>query len=206
LHNQSLAVNVKMSNRGKWDERYAGPGRVSGPAAAEFLTANAAYLPTSGLALDLAAGEGRNSILLAARGLEVVAVDFSIHALKKCLHRARESNLRVAGIVADLERFVIPAATFDCIVNFNYLQRELAPAMIAGLRPGGVLVFETSTCDTLAYQSDFNAEYLLKRGELAQMFCALHLLKYRETRLPSKASFRVVASLIARKPERLIYD
>lgn len=191
-----------MTNRRKWDKRYAAPGWVSRPTAAEFLMANAAYLPATGLALDLAAGEGRNAIFLAARGLEVVAVDFSIHALKKCLHRAREGNLRVAGIVADLERYVVPAETFDCIVNINYLQRDLAPAIIAGLRPGGLLVFETLTCDTLAYQPDFNADFLLKRGELMQMFRGLHLLKYRETRLPSKDSFRVVASLIARKPER----
>jgi len=189
-----------MADRLKWDKRYAAPGRVSGPMAAEFITANAELLPTTGLALDLAAGEGRNASFLAARGLEVIAVDFSIHALKKCLQRARAGGVRVEGIVADLERFIIPPQTFDCILNINYLQRDIAPAIIAGLRPGGVLIFETLTCDTLAYQPDFNADFLLKRGELARMFRGLHLLKYREARLPSKDSFRIVASLIASKP------
>jgi SAM-dependent methyltransferase len=190
-----------MADRLNWDKRYAAPGRVSGLTAAEFLTANAKLLPTTGLALDLAAGEGRNAVFLAARGLEVIAVDFSIHALKKCLQCARDDGLRVAGIVADLERFVIPSQAFDCIININYLQRGLAPGIIAGLRPGGVLMFETLTADTLAYQPDFNPDFLLKRGELAQLFRGLHLLNYREARLPSKDSFRVVASLIARKPE-----
>src|SRR3977135_623271 len=118
-----------MADRLNWDKRYAAPGRVSGLAAAEFLTANAELLPTTGLALDLAAGEGRNAVFLAARGLEVIAVDFSIHALKKCLQCARDAGLQVAGIVADLERFVIPAQAFDCIININYLQRGLAPGI-----------------------------------------------------------------------------
>jgi SAM-dependent methyltransferase len=65
-----------------WDERYAATGLVWGGGPNQFVEAELAALPR-GKAVDLAAGEGRNAIWLAARGWQVMAVDFSQVALDK---------------------------------------------------------------------------------------------------------------------------
>ena len=190
-----------MSDRIKWDERYDTDGLTCGSEPSEFLSSNADYLPSSGLALDLAAGEGRNSIFLAGRGLEVVALDISVRGLEKCLRAARQKNAPVEAAAVDLRAFVFPARMFDAIVVFNYLQRELAAGMISGLKPGGLLVYETMSVDTLPFRPDFNPDFLLRRGELVQIFRGLRIIKYREAILQANGSMRGVASLIASKPE-----
>jgi SAM-dependent methyltransferase len=156
-------------------------------------------LPERGLALDFASGEGRNSILLAGMGLDVVAVDISLRALEKCMRVVRDRKLRIHPVVADLNSFVIPAGIFDVVINFNYLQRDLAPHITAALKPGGVLIFETLTVDHLRHKPDFSPDYLLNRGELLEMFRGLHLMKYREAEIQARHSARSVASLLAVK-------
>ena len=105
--------------------------------------------------------------------------------------------MQIEAAAVDLTSFIIPPKAFDVIVNFNYLQRDLASGIIEGLKPGGLLVFETMTMDYLRYKPDFNPDFLLRPGELVQMFRGLHLIKYRESILQTRA----VASLMARKPE-----
>ena len=65
-----------------WDERYAGAELVWSSRPNRFVEAEVAGLPP-GLALDLAAGEGRNAIWLAEQGWQVTAVDFSSVGLDK---------------------------------------------------------------------------------------------------------------------------
>jgi len=188
-----------MSERAKWDERYAASGLISRAEPSKFLLSNAPWLPTSGLALDIASGEGRNSIFLAERGLETIALDISARALTKLARIARERRLSIMAAAFDLQAFDIPADSFDVVVNFNYLQRDLSSGIIKGLRAGGLLVFETRTVDALKFTPDLNPDYLLNRGELLEMFRGLQTLKYRETILQTDNSPRGVASLVARK-------
>jgi SAM-dependent methyltransferase len=188
-----------MSDRNVWESRYDSPDFIHGLEASEFLLSNAEFLPARGIALDLASGEGRNSISLAGMGLDVVAVDISSRALEKCIRVARDGKLRIHPVVADLNSFVIPSGIFDVVINFNYLQRDLAPHMVAALKPGGVLIFETLTVDHLRHKPEFSPDYLLKRGELLKMFRGLRLIKYREAEIQARQSARSVASLLAVK-------
>lgn len=186
-----------MSDKIKWDKRYNTNELIGGSEPSSFLYRNAESLPASGQALDLAAGEGRNSVFLARRGLNALALDISTRALEKGLRLARDNSVQIEVAVVDLTTFVIPPNAFDVVINFNYLQRDLAPGIIAGLKPGGLLMFETMTIDFLRCKPEFNPDFLLNRGELLRMFRGLHLIKYRE----SLSQTRAVASLIARKPE-----
>lgn len=52
----------------KWDERYQTEEYIFGTEPNEFIARIQPYLPTSGRALDLATGEGRNGIFLARHG------------------------------------------------------------------------------------------------------------------------------------------
>lgn len=65
-----------------WDERYAAAELVWSDTANRFVEEETSGLPP-GRALDLAAGEGRNALWLAARGWQVTAVDFSAVGLDK---------------------------------------------------------------------------------------------------------------------------
>ncbi|MGA9769430.1 MAG: methyltransferase domain-containing protein [Blastocatellia bacterium] len=186
-----------MSDKTKWDKRYDTTDVIGGSEPSSFLYSNAESLPTSGLALDLAAGQGRNSVFLAKRGLNTIALDISVRGLETGIRLARASRLQIEAAAVDLTKFSIPPKTFDVIINFNYLQRDLASAIILGLKPGGLLVFETMTTDYRRFKPDFNPDFLLRPGELVQMFRGLHLIKYRESILQTRA----VASLMARKPE-----
>jgi SAM-dependent methyltransferase len=186
-----------MSDKIKWDNRYSTNERIGGSEPSSFLYRNAESLPVSGQALDLAAGEGRNTVFLAKLGLNALALDISIRALEKSLRLARDNSVEIEAAAVDLTTFVIPPNTFDVIININYLQRDLASGIIAGLKPGGLLMFETMTIDFLRYKPGFNPDFLLGRGELVRMFRGLHLIKYRESILQTRA----VASLIARKSE-----
>ncbi len=93
---------------------------------------------TPGVALDLACGPGRNALYLAERGWRVTAVDGSQIAITKLCARNADIDARVA----DLERgeFSIQPGAYDLVCCCYYLQRDLFPAMKAGVRPGGMAI------------------------------------------------------------------
>lgn len=153
----------------------------SGPAA--FLADQAHHLP-KGHALDVAAGRGRNALYLAAQGWTVEAIDRDEEALASITRAAEErhlSNLTVRR--ADLEADpVLPPSRYDLITVFFYLQRNLFPAMLKALRPGGVLVYETFLIDNhLRYQHPRRKEFCLEHNELLQLASGLRVLHYDES-------------------------
>jgi SAM-dependent methyltransferase len=128
----------------QWDERYSGTEMVWTTRPNQFVAAELADLPP-GRALDLAAGEGRNTVWLAERGWQVSAVDFSRVGLEKGrkLSAARGvDEARVEWIVADLRDFE-PDRDFYDLVLIAYLQvsPELRATVMAraaaALAPGG---------------------------------------------------------------------
>ncbi len=104
-----------------WDERYAASDLVWSAGPNQFVAAECADLPP-GLALDLAAGEGRNAIWLARRGWQVTALDFSQVALDKGRILAGDLNTdgHIDWVCADATRWR-PTTTFDLVV-VAYLQ------------------------------------------------------------------------------------
>jgi len=128
----------------QWDERYSGTEFEWTTRPNQFVAAELADLPP-GRALDLAAGEGRNTVWLAERGWQVTAVDFSRVGLEKGrkLSAARGvDEARVDWIVADLRDFE-PDRDFYDLVLIAYLQvsPELRATVMAraaaALAPGG---------------------------------------------------------------------
>ncbi len=117
-------------------------------------------------ALDLACGQGRHARHLAAAGMEVLAVDRDEAALAS-----------LAGVPcvttqsADLEGGPWPFAPerFDLIVVANYLHRPLFPHLLSGVRPGGVLIYETFMQGNERFGKPSNPDFLLTPGELADV-------------------------------------
>lgn len=104
-------------NNEKWNRRYAGKDLVWPEEPASLLVELTGGMPP-GKALDLAAGEGRNSIWLARRGWEVDAVDFSDVGVEKGRRLTGKPGLPVYWEVADLTTFRPVAAGYDLVILF----------------------------------------------------------------------------------------
>ena len=98
-----------------------------------------------GRALDLGAGEGRNTVWLSKRGWRVTAVDFSRVAIEKARRRAEKCGLEPEFVVADLADFRPTARVYDLVLS-AYVHPEAAQrtAMFAvaaeAVAPGGHLL------------------------------------------------------------------
>jgi 2-polyprenyl-3-methyl-5-hydroxy-6-metoxy-1,4-benzoquinol methylase len=159
--------------RSKWNDRYTGPGLYLGPAPSRFLAENIALikdLAPGNKALDIACGEGRNSIFLARNGFAVTGLDISEEGLDKAERWANTEVLAVAFHCIDLEDHEF-SDTWDLIINFNFLLRDLIPKMVDALNPGGVIVFDT-ILDTSILEGSHNRAFLLERGELQTIFAS----------------------------------
>ena len=94
----SDANRSELEKRSDWERRQrasAGP-RAPEPSVVEVLD----LLPR-GLALDIAAGTGRHSLLLGRAGFRVVAIDYAEPALRTLQSIARAEKLSVWPLVAD---------------------------------------------------------------------------------------------------------
>lgn len=129
-----------------WNERYAVEEYAYGKEPNDFLRRTADdILP--GNVLCLAEGEGRNAVYLAQQGLKVTAVDLSEVGLAKANRLADERSVKIETIHADLADFVIEPESWNAIVSIfchlpGHIRRPLHERVVAGLKPGGTLVFE----------------------------------------------------------------
>ena len=137
---------------------------------AEFLVENASLLPRGRL-LDVAMGSGRNAVYLATLGYRVEGIDISAEAVAEALASAQRAGVVLKTRVADLERDArVSEAYYDGIIVINYLQRSLIAQLKAGLRPGGVIIYETFTVDQAQFGRPTNPDFLLRHNELLDLF------------------------------------
>jgi len=181
----------------KWNERYRANVEPAFQRPREFLIEQAAHLPAQGLALDVAMGLGGNAGFLIERGLKVIGLDVSEVGARRA--KARWPNLMAA--VFDLTHFDLPATSFDVVLNFYFLQRDLWPLYRRVVRSGGVLIMETLMIDNLINRPDYTPDYLLQPDELRCAFADWDVITYREGWIDRGGRWpRAVASLVARRP------
>ena len=141
-------------NSRQWDERYSGDELVWSSTPNQFLVAEVVGLP-AGRAVDLACGEGRNSIWLAEQGWEVTAVDFSPVGLAKAKRLAGLSGVEVTWLESAVEDWTPPPDGFDLVIML-YLQlpqsaRSAAlSAAASAVAPGGTLLVVAHDVDNLS--------------------------------------------------------
>lgn len=169
--------------------------------AAKVLRENIHLLPKSGKALDLASGRGANARLLAKQKLECHAWDISQIAIEKLQEQATTENLIIHTQTRDVSFSPPEENQFDVIVVSRFLDRNLCPALIAALRPKGLLFYQTFIKDSANENGPRNPNYRLDENELLIMFGALRLIFYREegTIGEQQEGFRNEAMLIAQK-------
>jgi 2-polyprenyl-3-methyl-5-hydroxy-6-metoxy-1,4-benzoquinol methylase len=131
-------------NREQWDERYRTDELIWKAEPNRFLVAELDGI-APGRALDVACGEGRNALWLAAKGWRVTGVDFSSAALAKGRRIASEQGLEVEYVEADVVEWPPPLGQFDAVV-LMYLhlpapeRRQVLSHAKAALAPGGLLL------------------------------------------------------------------
>ena len=187
-----------MSEAGhaEWDDCHR--GKPAGDAE-PFLVAMLARIPR-GVALDVAAGRGRNSLPLARAGLRVVAVDFSVEAMRLLAATTRSERLAIWPMVANLDNFHLKDESLDAIVNINFLDRALFPKLERALRHGGILIADTFLVDQAAFGHPRDPRFLLAHGELRALAGRLEIEEYREglvTYPNGERAYR--ASIVARQ-------
>lgn len=171
---------MSSGDRQKWDERYRAGAAPEAPE--PWVVEMMPLLPRGGLALDVAAGAGRHSLLLARAGFNVVAIDYAEAGLRVMQAVARAERLAVWPVVADLCAFAPPSARFDLVLNVSFLDRALLPRLAASLKPGGVLLIDTFLIDQATLGHPRNPDFLLKHYELRDTLeaAALEIARYRE--------------------------
>ncbi len=119
-------------------------------------------------------------------------------------------------LVADLEAapWPLPGRLFDAVIVTNYLWRPLFPALVAAVKPSGLLIYETFAQAHAALGRPRRPEFLLREGELLDLFrgprasaettrspCETwHVVAFEEGRLPARGEVqqREVQRIVAR--------
>jgi SAM-dependent methyltransferase len=192
----------EASLQAKWDARHGDP--LKQPSAVEVLIENRHLLPVRGSALDLACGLGGNALLLAEAGLDVTAWDLSPVAIERLQAMAEERGLsRLLAEVRDIEKAPPPNQSFDVIVVSYFLERDLTPQIMAALRTGGLLFYQTFTRIAVGSEGPSNPAFRLHDNELLRLFSPLRVRVYREENRLGDLSHgcRDLAMLVAERVE-----
>lgn len=165
-----------------WNERYREQGFAYGKQPNDFLAESVSLLAPESNILCLAEGEGRNAVFLAALGHRVTAVDYSEVGLAKAHSLARERQVTIDTIVADLGDFIIEPDNYNVIVSiFCHLPPPLRKALhfqvCKGLRPGGVLILEGFSKEQIERNTGGprNSDLLMDLDEIKQELSELTL-------------------------------
>ena len=186
-----------------WDERYAEKQQWSSEP--NRLIADLLADRPPGDAVDLAAGEGRHALWLAARGWRTTAVDFSGVGLDR--GRAQPGSEAVTWVVADVRTWTAPVASLD-LVLIAYLhlpQDETLPLFtraVDWLRPGGRLLVLGHDVENLTagVGGPPDPEILHSVERLAPVAALLEVDRLEQVRRETPAGTALDTLLWARRP------
>jgi len=151
----------------RWDNTYAAVQDY--PAPNSDLIRYRDWLPERGLALDVACGLGADALYLADQGFDVTAWDASSVAINRLQKEAKARALSLATKCLEITPEAFGKARFDLIYVHRYLDRDIIPAIIQSLTPGGVLFYQTftqTTDENLPATGPTNKAYRLATNEL----------------------------------------
>lgn len=160
------------------------------PAISEWVARWQHLIPARAHVLDIACGSGRHASFLAAQGHQVTGIDRDAQALAQL-------PASVRTLQADIENapWPLPGQQFDAVVVTNYLWRPLWPQVLASVRAGGVLIYETFARGNEAYGRPSRPDFLLAPGELLQVCADWQVVAYEHGRCtqPDRVVQRIVA-------------
>jgi tellurite methyltransferase len=194
---QMITGDDSDEERERWNLLFKKKDYVYGTEPASILQHHLKILP-SGRALVIPMEEGRNAVYLAKNGFSVSGIDYSDIALQKANRLAKKNGVKLNGINADLNVYTIQADSYDVIVSVEFHRPRLIDQIKKGLRKNGVVVYQTYTSDQAnnVEGPKVRRDFLLRHGELRELFKDFQILAYHETNDGRKA----LAGVVARKP------
>lgn len=148
--------------RGRYNRVFRDPNQtvfVDKPS--EFMVACVGSLPDArkgSVAIDLGAGQGRNTFALAEAGYAVTAVDVSTVGLANIRAAADRSPWSVETLEADAFTLEFRPQASDLVVAIYFnVNRELGKKLRDAIKPGGAIIVEgfTSQCDLPTLREEF---------------------------------------------------
>ena len=140
---------------------------------------------SSGKAMDLGCGQGRNALFLAQQGFDVTAVDQNELALEILQSIVEQEDLEMTVGLYDINSAAL-TQTYDLIVStvvLMFLQADRIPAIIQNMQdqtnPGGYNLI-VCAMDTEDYPCQVPFSFTFKEGELADYYKDWELIKYNE--------------------------
>jgi SAM-dependent methyltransferase len=196
-----------------WEGRFDTDEYIFGTEPNRFLASQSQRLQPGARALSVADGEGRNSVWLAAQGLEVDAVEISPRAVEKARRLAADRGVAVRFEVADVRAWHWPATRYDVIVAI-FIQfaspserAQLFRNVCRALKPGGLFILEGYGVRQLDYGTGGppHVDHLYTREMLDEAFRGFEilLLAEREDSLEEGTKHvgrSALVDLVARKP------
>ena len=197
----------------RWNRRFSVPDFVFGTAPNAFLAVQEPLLRPGMSALCVADGEGRNSVWLAKRGLQVTAFDFSPVALEKAKKLARDSGVTVDYRLSTVADWDYDARRYDAVVAI-FIQfsppaerARVFAGMIRALKPGGLVILQGYSPAQLKYDTGGpkQVEHLYTEQLLRDSFPGFEILHLgsREEELHEGSRHQgmsAVVDMVARKP------
>lgn len=140
-----------------WDERYRQEAYVYGEAPNVFLKEQLEGL-TPGKILFPAEGEGRNAVYAATLGWDTYGFDTSNEGKKKALALAQKHSVNIDYWVGTFPDLPYQPAQFDALALIyahfpSAFRRQLYPALISYLRPGGLVIMEVFSKRQIEFQA-----------------------------------------------------
>ncbi len=131
--------------------------------------------------LDIGCGAGRDMVYLAMHGWQMTGIDYIPGALQRAQQLANSQHVTVTTLQVDLETGQDPFGAFAdgqfaLICVARYLHRPLFPWLKRLLKPGGVVIYQTFMQGSEKFGSPRNPNFLLKAGELADVFTGADIL------------------------------
>lgn len=149
--------------------------------AAKFQTAPSELLVEAvkgrapGRALDVAMGQGRNSIYLAKLGWRVTGFDVSKAGLEAARGAAARAGVKVEAVLASDEEFDFGEGQWDLIAILYPIEKRSVFRVRKALKAGGIVVVECS------HKEAGGTAFEYETNELLKIFEGFRIVKYEDS-------------------------
>lgn len=167
-------------DRTKWNHKFSDRhGELNEP---EPFVVQTAGLLRPGSVLDLASGDGRNAVYLAANGFSVTAVDISDVALKQLAQFAKKRKLTIQNRQMDLDHTeeIDALGAFDNLLACHYKPApDLLDRFPLLVRPGGKVILCVFNLRQ-HYEHGFSSRYCAQDEEYLNALPGFKVVRYEK--------------------------
>lgn len=165
-------------SKDKWDKQFSTTPFTYGKTVNQFIKANSQLFPSGSKVACFAEGEGRNAVYLAKQDHHVTAFDYSFVGLQNAQVLAKENDVKIQTVVADLTLQMEIIEQFDAaIMVFGHVGKNKQAAFIENLintvKPNGYVMFEVYSEAQINYDTG-------GPGKLTALYNPADVLKWIE--------------------------